>query len=155
MTEKYGRGKNPNSLANLKKRTSFNSEDGRATAAAKKLGAMRRDRAAAKDVVWGWILDRIELYNTPRSKSEILERSKNDQLPHHQRVDALRSMNPKMAKEDIQDIEERVLGKPTQVIDNNLSGDLNVSKPSIVFNDVEGASRKGEEERLQSEEEDI
>lgn len=71
------------------------------------------------------------------------------------RTMALESTNPKKAMAFLQWLVELVWGKPTQRTETEFSGDLNVSKPSIVFNDVEGASRKGEEERLQSEEEDI
>lgn len=118
-------------------------------------GEMRRAKAKLQDITLKWKLDRAELYDDTLPKAEIKRRATDDNLPQHKRIDAIRALNPKTAREDMKDLEEWANGKPTQPIDNNIAGSLDVSKPSIVFNDVEGASRKGEEERLQSEEEDI
>ena len=74
---------------------------------------------------------------------------------HIQRIFAREFNDPKRAFPALQWLYDRVKGKPTQVVDNNITGDLEVSKPPIVFKDVESASREGEEERLHSEEEDI
>lgn len=155
MAEKYGRGRNPNSLANLKKGHPLKSEDGSAKRASDKAAIKRRTDAERKERAAASLDIYDDVYFTPHPLSDIKSRATDDELTQQERLAALRSMNPKTADEDLKWYYDRVLGKPTQVIDNNLSGDLNVSKPSIVFNDVEGASRKGEEERLQSEEEDI
>lgn len=88
------------------------------------------------------------------TNAELDDLIKNGKTPYERWL-ATMLRYPKLFYELRKHNEERFCGKPTQVIDNNITGDLEVSKPPIVFKDVESASREGEEERLHSEEEDI
>ncbi len=154
MAERYTRGKNPNSLANLQKGHPLKANDERTRAIREKALQKRKTRAEVEKILDENLTEAVDAITSASSFEEYRKRATegHNQL---QRVLARECIDSRRAFGAVQWIFDRIKGKPTQVIDNNLSGDLNVSKPAIVFNDVEGASRKGEEERLQSEEEDI
>ena len=162
MTEKAGWGRHDNSLKALdenREGTQFKVNDERT----RMLGQIGGTNRATNELLSrelgpelaATIVAFVKTYFVGRCSFDEIRKAATSGDCQAIRTMALESTNPKKAMAFLQWLVELVWGKPTQRTETELSGDLNVSKPSIVFNDVEGASRKGEEERLQSEEEDI
>lgn len=157
MAKGIGKGNAEGSRRALEKygkSTQFKPKDKRTEVLRQKAVITRRTNAEKKERAEASLDAYDDVYFTPHSPGEIKDRMLNGET-HQERVVAARSLNLDTADEDLKWYYDRILGKPKQVVDNNITGDLEVSKPPIVFKDVESASREGEEERLHSEEEDI
>ena len=147
--------RNPNSLANLKNGKKFSATDGSARAAGVKSGIVRRTQAELEKLLDENLADAIDVLTSDSSIDSYMQNAKTA-TNQMQRILAREFSDGRKAFAAVQWIFDRVKGRPTQVVDNNLSGGVEVVKPKIVFKDIEAATRAAEEKRLQDDtEEDI